>query len=196
MSCSNCQARAALTQLHDLPCGHLICRDCLLVKASGVKRSIETNFRKIRQLRARMGEAEAESTPDSTPEMALEETTTPPRVPLPSERRIARLAGLTCCGMDMKLDRFLSCLSASVSKELWLLLCWVHDSPRSHRACAWPDCGAYLPARCAYVVDHVARRWHCVTCEGNSMDCSRTIEVAQTRFPFLSKGQDALTPSR
>jgi hypothetical protein len=193
MACSNCKARAALTQLHDLPCGHLICRDCLLVKASGVKLSIEKNFKKIRGLRTQI--CEAEPIPAPTPEMIPRDKTTPRPGPL-SERRVVRLAGLTCCGMDMKLGRFLSCLSPSVSRDLWLVLCWIHDSPGSQRACAWPDCGAYLPARCAYKVGHVARRWHCVSCEGNSMDCGRNVEVAQTRFPFLPKGQEALTPSR
>jgi hypothetical protein len=112
-------------------------------------------------------------------------------------RDIIRLAGLSCCGGNMRLDRFLSCLSPTMSRDLWLAIRWIHDAPNVQRSCAWPDCGAYLPASCIYRLPNAsARRWHCVTCLANSMDCARRVEGPQTGFPFLPSGQRALTPAR
>jgi hypothetical protein len=191
LSCSNCHARSTLNQLHDLPCGDLICRDCLLVKALGVKLSIERNCDKIHDARVQMTDLSKSYWGLVDPRekrMSL-------RRHAQLKRSVLRLAGFTCCGVNMRLERFLPCMSAAVSRELWLAIRWVSDDVRTHRACAWPDCGAFAPSCCTYVVPgECARRWYCVMCQGNSMDCARQVDVAQMRFPFLPRGQPALTP--
>ncbi|KAK4234478.1 hypothetical protein C8A03DRAFT_18629 [Achaetomium macrosporum] len=195
LACTNCHARVNLNNLHDLPCGDLICRDCLVVAAISVKLEIEKRPSIIWNTRATMTDIE----------ILLA------KVIVPHERKrlvqrhselqktVLRLAGLTCCGVDMELERFLPCLSPTLSRDLWLAIRWVHDEQGEQRACAWPDCGAYLPVCCRYEmpgVEGYARRWYCVVCQGNSMDCARKLRVEQKKFPFFPKGQPALTPSR
>jgi hypothetical protein len=111
------------------------------------------------------------------------------------KRTVMRLAGLNCCCVNMQLERFLPCMGPAMSRDLWLALRWVWDDVRTHRACSWPDCGAFVPYYCMYEVPgDPARRYYCVTCQGNSMDCAQQVEVRQLRFPFLPRGQPALTP--
>jgi len=195
LSCTLCHARATLNQLHDLPCGDLICRDCLLVKALGVTFSINRNREKIQELWVKMEALDVYFC--NKPDVEPREKKLVGRRYGRHRLSVLRLAGLTCCRVSMRLDRFLACMGTAVSRDLWLAMCWVSDAPRAQRACAWPDCGAYLPVCCRYAVPTAsARRWYCVVCQGNSMDCVRTLEAAQTRFPFLRQGHDALTPSR
>ncbi|KAK4158232.1 hypothetical protein C8A00DRAFT_10993 [Chaetomidium leptoderma] len=194
LACSNCHTRVKLGELHDLPCGDLICRDCLLVKAFSVKYSIEKNRDEIHESRKKMVDIDLAFF--DHPNMISSERNLLIRRHTLLKRKVIRLAGFTCCGVDMRLDRFLPCLSTMVSRELWLAARWLSDTPNARRVCAWPDCGAYLPVCCGYPVpEECARRWYCVVCQGNSMDCARTLEMAQTRFPFLPRGQPALTPS-
>lgn len=195
LSCTKCHSRATLNQLHDLRCGDLICRDCLLIKAHRVSLSIERNRERIQDSWAQMEALHIYSS--TKPDMDLREKKLVARRYGRHKLSILRLAGLTCCGVNMRLDRFLSCMGTVVSRDLWLAMCWVNDDPSEQRACAWPDCGAYLPVCCQYEVPAAsAHRWYCVVCQGNSMDCVRTLDAAQTRFPFLPQGHDALTPSR
>lgn len=173
----------------------MICRDCLLIKAHRVSCSIERNRVGIQNSWAQM---EALYIYSSTkPNMELREKKLVARRYGRHKVSILRLAGPTCCSVNMRLDRFLSCMGVVVSRDFWLAMCWVNDGPRAQRACAWPDCGAYLPVCCRYAVPTAsARRWYCVICQGNSMDCVRTLDAPQTRFPFLPQGHYPLTPSR
>ncbi|KAL2172962.1 uncharacterized protein P884DRAFT_321074 [Thermothelomyces heterothallicus CBS 202.75] len=201
-ACTNCHARATLNQLHDLPCGDLICRECLLVKVLSVKLHIEANHRKIREARTKMRAIDLCFARRPGPGGAM----TPARKRMLCLRHsrlrasVLCLAGLACCGRDMGLHRFLPCLGPDRARELWLALKWVTSMPSEQRACGWPDCGAYVPSCCSYYSalpgGDRARRWHCVTCQGNSMECARNLTTAQTRFPFLPRGQPALTPAR
>lgn len=194
-ACTICHTRATLNQLHDLPCGDMLCRGCLLMKALRIKVKIDKNHANIQEARKTMVEIDHQFA--ETPKMDAQERSTLARRLDQARRDIVRFSGFACCGVNMGLDRFLSCMSPTVSRELWLGIQWVLDAPRAQRACAWPDCGAYLPVCCKYSLpDEAARRWYCVTCEANSMDCARRVEVTQTRFPFLPKGQHALTPAR
>lgn len=105
-------------------------------------------------------------------------------------------AGFTCCGKNMKLYRFVSCLSPKPSRDLWIITQWVRDPPSHQRVCGWPDCGAYVPICCTHLLPGgEGLRWHCVICQGNSMDCERDLRSTQIRFPYLPGGQPALTPS-
>ncbi|KAK4096998.1 hypothetical protein N658DRAFT_434922 [Parathielavia hyrcaniae] len=196
LPCTNCHARTTLNQLHDLPCGDLICRDCLLVKALTAKLSIERNHAKLHDVRVQLVENHNAFFYPPSPLSARDKRMLLRRN-AQLKRSMARLAGFTCCGADMQLGRFLPYMGAAASRELWLAIRWMSDDPRGHRACAWPDCGAYLPMCCRYVVPGEAgRRWYCVTCQGNSMDCARSLHAAQSKFPYLPSGQPALTPCR
>ncbi|KAK4040617.1 hypothetical protein C8A01DRAFT_15520 [Parachaetomium inaequale] len=195
VACCNCHARVTLNQLHDLPCGDLICRDCVLVKVFSVKLKTEQNREKIQEARAKMGDIDRLFY--HARDMTLRQKKEHIRRHEKLQQSVLRLAGFTCCGVYMELDRFLSCLNPDLSRDLWLAIEWVHDSLAEQRACAWPDCGAYLPVCCKYSrPGDSARRWHCVACQGNSMECARTLRTSQTKFPCLPKGQPALTPSR
>jgi hypothetical protein len=197
LPCSKCRARVTLNTLHDLPCGDLICRDCLLVAALSVKLEIEKRPGIIWNTRANMADLRIRL-------LAGKRGGVDPRRLAQRHaeyhREVLRLAGLTCCGVDMQLERFLPCLSPAVSRDLWLAIRWVCDEEQAdQRACAWPDCGAYLPVCCRYEmpgVESYSRRWYCVVCQGNSMECARRLRVEQRKFPFFPKGQPALTPSR
>ncbi|KAL2158697.1 hypothetical protein VTH06DRAFT_4179 [Thermothelomyces fergusii] len=209
--CTNCHVRATLNQLHDLPCGDLICRECLLVKVHAVRVYIGANHAKIREARKEMRaidlsfgrrSAPGDGGPAATA-TATATAMTPTRRRLLRQRHdrlrasVLRMAGLACCGVDMGLHRFLPCLSPDRARELWLALKWVASAPSAQRACGWPNCGAFVPDSCSYALPgDWARRWYCVTCHGNSMECARSLAAAQTRFPFLPKGQLALTPAR
>ncbi|KAK3307642.1 uncharacterized protein B0T15DRAFT_510894 [Chaetomium strumarium] len=213
LACSRCHARVTLNCLHDLPCGDLLCRDCLVVAALSVKLEIEKRPGIIWNTRVNMADTRirlAAITTTTTTTAATNKAATDPQerkkkrlVQRHAEyhKEVLRLAGLTCCGLDMQLERFLPCLSPAVSRDLWLAIRWVacDEEPAEQRACAWPDCGAYLPVCCRYEmpgVEGYARRWYCVVCQGNSMECARKLRVEQRSFPFLPKGQPALTPSR
>ncbi|KAK4119421.1 hypothetical protein N657DRAFT_659052 [Parathielavia appendiculata] len=198
MSCTNCHARTTLNRLHDLPCGDLICRGCLLVKVLTVKLSIERNRDKLHDVRMQLVDNHnALFYPPSEQPLNARDKRMLLRRDAQLRQSMARLAGFTCCGTNMQLGRFLACMGATASRELWLAMRWMADDPKAHRACAWPDCGAYLPVCCRYVVPGEAgRRWYCVTCQGNSMDCARTWPAAPNVFPYLPRGQPALTPCR
>ncbi|KAK4246652.1 hypothetical protein C7999DRAFT_41979 [Corynascus novoguineensis] len=195
LACSNCRARTTLNQLHDLPCGDLICRGCLQVKVLSIKLGIDANHERIWQARTTMEGIE------HCFRQNLRMTQSQKRALIQGygqlRRRVLRLAGFTCCGKNMKLYRFMSCLSPKPSRDLWIITQWVRDPPSNQRVCGWPDCGAYVPICCTYLLPGgEGLRWHCVICQGNSMDCERDLRSAQTRFPYLPSGQPALTPSR
>jgi hypothetical protein len=193
LPCGDCGIRVALNELHDLPCGHMLCRECLLVAGLRVGMKIEMNHVRIREARLEMQEIDRRLYLE--PRMGpLQKDMLQRRYSL-LRRTVLDLAALTCCGHNTKLDRLLPCMTPVISRDLWLAINWICQSPDSQRSCAWPDCGAYLPACCRYrTVD--ANRWYCVTCHGNSMDCSRVLPASQTKFPFLPRGQPALTPAR
>jgi hypothetical protein len=195
LACSSCHATATLGQLHDLPCGDLICRDCLVLRAFTVKHNLDVNRDEIDEKRAQMRAIQVDLS--NTPSTNVREKRRLHRRHSHLWRSILHLAGLTCCGVNMRLTRFISCLGSPVSRALWLAVQWIADGPKARRACGWPDCRAYVPACCRYAVrDAYPFRWYCVTCEGNSMDCGAELRAAQTCFPFLSKGHAALTPAR
>ena len=104
LACSSCHARVTLNQLHDLPCGEMICRDCLLVKAFSVKCSIEMNRQKLQESRARMTAIDLDFF--NHPGMDEMEKQRLVRRYAQLRRSVLHLAGLTCCGVSMKLDRF------------------------------------------------------------------------------------------
>ncbi|KAL2127166.1 hypothetical protein VTI74DRAFT_11211 [Chaetomium olivicolor] len=143
--CSICHTRLSLNQMHDLPCGHMLCHNCLTLSAILVKRDIEMNRRHIHDARTKM--VEIEYTIQNEPDLEAKEKKMLIRRHGQLQKSALRLAGLTCCGTNSRLDRFLGCLSPETSRDLWLGIQWVCDSPRARRACAWPDCGAYLPLK-------------------------------------------------
>ncbi len=97
LACSSCQARVTLSQLHDLPCGDMICRDCLLGKAFSVKCSIEMNRQKLEGSQARMTAVNTDFS--SHPNMDEQEKKRLVRRYSQLRRSILHLAGLTCCGV-------------------------------------------------------------------------------------------------
>ncbi|KAL2262398.1 hypothetical protein VTK26DRAFT_1447 [Humicola hyalothermophila] len=199
LACSNCHLRLTLNRLHDLPCGDLLCCGCLNARALKIQRSLERNKDQI--LASRIEMCDVQNRINSKHFSGLDarsqkELSTRYRA---LEKRVLSLAGLTCCGgVKMKLDRFLACLRPEASRQLWLVYQWMQDPLWEHRACAWPDCNAYLPSCCRYEVPDSASYWHwyCVTCQANSMECSRDLLAPQSRFPWLSRGHPALTPCR
>lgn len=200
LPCSSCHARVTRNQLHDLPCGDMICRDCLAATALTAKHRIERNRSQIRDARALMARIEHRLCERGPGQVPGRDRKTHLRRHAQLQKAVVEWAGLACCGVDMRLDRFLACLGPGpdASRDLWLAIHWLRDPPAAQRACAWPDCGAYLPVCCGYYAGPRGaggRRYYCVTCQGNSMDCARTLEAPQTRFPFLPKSQDALTPA-
>ena len=195
LTCSNCHARVTLNQLHDLPCGDLLCCSCLGAMALKIKRSIDKNRVTVQNSRAEMRDIDLylTSKPSGLDSQQKKKLYTRYRT---LEKKVFSLAGATCCGVRMKLDRFLKCLSPNVSRDLWLAYQWLQDPIDDQRACAWPDCDAYLPSCCRYEMEKTGSYWHwyCVTCEGNSMECDRGLFAAQSRFPWLPEGHPALTP--
>jgi hypothetical protein len=199
LSCSNCHTRVTLNQVHDLPCGDLVCCSCLNSMALNVKRSIERNRTRIQDARVKIQEIDIylSKRPLSMDSQVKRERKIMSRRRADLSRSIIHLSGSSCCGIAMKLGRFLPCLSPEVSRDLWLDYQWLRDPLRAQRSCAWPDCCAYMPTCCRYPVPgSLAGHYYCVTCQGNSMDCARELPAAQTRFPWLPRGQPALTPCR
>ncbi|KAL2022634.1 hypothetical protein VTK56DRAFT_4978 [Thermocarpiscus australiensis] len=195
-ACSKCLTHATLNQLHDLPCGDRICRGCLEAAASKVTRNIENQNQlpKIQESLARI--AQYKRCLLKNPDMDNRERNMLIRGQAHHKRTVLKLAGLSCCGTDMQLLRFMACMSPKTSRDLWLAYNWLNDPARCRRACGWPDCGAYVPVCCSYSLPwEPGRRFYCVSCKGNSMECRRTLPKAQTKFPCLPEGQPALTPA-
>jgi len=219
LACTKCNTLTPLSHLHDLPCGDLVCLVCLRRLIARVHANIAQNWRAIRhtrnqidQLERQLHDAEIGGDPEETPSngRAKKRRLSWPKISaftnirhenLEKEcfnlsKRLLELAGLTCCGVSMRLGRLLACLPPETARDLWLIFQWVQDPPYRQRVCAWPDCGAYIAACCRWDVGASGYRYHCVVCQGNSQDCSRTIEQEQIKFPYLPKGQPALTPAR
>lgn len=194
VACSNCHCRVRLNQIHDLPCGEIICRDCLNVKAFNVKLSIEKSRDEILKVREERKRLEALFV--RTSELTEEHKEKFVRSHADLCRKMLRLAGLMCCDVDMQLERFMSCMTPAVSQDLWLATKWLSDPLNLQRMCGWPDCRAYVPVCCIYKCPGDGLRWHCVTCEGNSMGWSSSLEKDQIRFPFFPRRWPVLAPAR
>ncbi|KAL2196699.1 hypothetical protein P885DRAFT_69192 [Corynascus similis CBS 632.67] len=150
---------SAVWNLHDLPCGDLICRGCLQVKVLSIKLSIDANHERIWHARTVMEDIDR----------CFRQN---PRMTQSQKRALIQGYG-QMRRRNMKLYRFVSCLSPKPSRDLWIITQWVRDPPSHQRGL----------------------RWHCVICQGNSMDCERDLRSTQIRFPYLPGGQPALTPS-
>ncbi|KAH6619106.1 hypothetical protein B0J18DRAFT_411444 [Chaetomium sp. MPI-SDFR-AT-0129] len=169
LPCTDCHVSTPSHKLHDLPCGDVLCRLCLVARVAHVQKRIAQNHTEIQRLSHKIHHIDRY--------LRTIQTTNP----LTGDRQkrylahrqfyhrtIARLAGLTCChsvrdvetkteaeteaeiDISQTLHRYQSCLGTTVSRNLWLLLNWLGDLPTGQRVCAWPDCGAYLPDCCRY----------------------------------------------
>lgn len=195
VACSNCHCRVKLNQIHDLPCGDIICRNCLMVRAFNVKLNIEKNHEDI--LAVRKKRERLETLFIQSRKMTREDRETFTQNHDDTRRKMFRLAGLMCCGVDMQLARFLSCMTPAISRDLWLSIQWVCDPLDRQRICGWPDCGAYVPACCNYACpEDRSSRWHCVACQGNSLRWSCWLNKDQIKFPFLRQWCPLLAPAR
>ncbi|KAJ4294718.1 hypothetical protein N0V88_004952 [Collariella sp. IMI 366227] len=131
IACSTCHRRAGLSEMHDLPCGHMLCRDCVVAAARLVKRSIERNIKQIEDARKKLVEIDAALQGESGVEAREKKMLIRRHAQL--QKNVMKLAGLTCCGMNSRLDQFLGCLRPEMSRELWLQIQWVCDSPKAKR---------------------------------------------------------------
>ncbi|EAQ87128.1 hypothetical protein CHGG_03747 [Chaetomium globosum CBS 148.51] len=140
VACRNCHSRVTLNQIHDLPCGDLICRGCLMVRAFNVKLNIERHHKRIQAVREKREDLETRfiESQDITPQDRQKFIQDHDDI----RRVMFRLAGLMCCGVDMQLGRFLGCMTPAASRDLWLAIQWVGDPRYRQRICGWPDCGA------------------------------------------------------
>ncbi|KAK0701589.1 hypothetical protein B0T26DRAFT_865373 [Lasiosphaeria miniovina] len=198
-TCVGCLGDYCPINLHDLPCGHFFCLNCL-------------NHR-IKVLPSRLGIYTKQLNDTMAEMVALEDQPRRKRMPATQRREVeqtySRLkfkllhyAGLECCGMDTKLNRFVGCLSPGASRTYWLCSHWLFDRPHERRSCAWPDCEQYIPVLCRWELRPSlgggdGQRYYCVQCRANSRDSSQRVLVSpQTKFPWLPEGQDLLLPSR
>ncbi|KAH6632830.1 hypothetical protein F5144DRAFT_491615 [Chaetomium tenue] len=140
VACRNCRCLVTLNRVHELPCGDLICRDCLMVRAFNVKLNIEKHHRRIQSVRERREDLETSFI--QSQDMSREGRDKFIQDHDDIRRVMFRLAGLMCCGVDMQLERFLGCMTPAASRDLWLAIRWVCDPRYRQRICGWPDCGA------------------------------------------------------
>ncbi|KAK3293819.1 uncharacterized protein B0H64DRAFT_374688 [Chaetomium fimeti] len=118
--CSNCHHRVKLNQVHDLPCGEIICRNCLMVRAFNVKLNIEKHREEIeveRNARWRINMRFRRN-----PNMTANQRKAVVQKNAAIRRNMLHLAGLMCCGVDMQLGRFISCMAPKISRNLWLAI--------------------------------------------------------------------------
>lgn len=190
-ACTFCRQKIDPSKLHDIPCGAMACRCCLEALVRNVKLSIGRNQAEIRHVRAMLE--------DIPRRLCLESTFLKMNGLIQCQAEVKDklndLAGFLCCGINMQLQRFASCMSPGISRDLWLASEWLRDRLGHQRICGWPDCNAYVPACCRWLDVSNTYRYHCVTCGGNSMQCKRRLQTPQAGFPCLPQGQPALTPS-
>ncbi|KAH6855570.1 hypothetical protein B0I37DRAFT_402302 [Chaetomium sp. MPI-CAGE-AT-0009] len=133
VACSNCHMRVKLNQIHDLPCGEIICRRCLMVRAFNVKLNIEKHRQDIRA--QHIQRMRLNTLFRRNPVMTAEQRKAFVREQATIRRTMLSLAGLMCCGVDMQLRRFMSCMTPEVSQDLWLAIEWVYDRPDEQKLC-------------------------------------------------------------
>ncbi len=99
--CAMCDGFFSSLKMHRLPCGHWRCRDCLRLSVTDIVEHIKTQWKShiVQNLTqwVRDGDYEARD-------------------------RAFEAAGFYCCGMDMRLDRFMTCMDRLVAKDFFILL--------------------------------------------------------------------------
>ena len=207
--CSRCEATVAAGELHDLPCGHLLCRACLVVRATNTISLVEDGAwhiemdkrlaayaslgRRIRIMSMQRHGGETD---------AAEREGYYQRRRLKLRLEVLALAGMVCCGRPMRLGRFAACLPRDVSACYWICVQWLAEAPAARRLCGWPDCARLLPQSCQYRSPRGGNadgldRYYCPHCGGNSMAKGRQVlRAAQDAFPWLPRGQPMLQPAR
>ncbi|KAK3391186.1 hypothetical protein B0H63DRAFT_520380 [Podospora didyma] len=207
--CSDCVGIYQPMDLHDLPCGHMLCLPCLEERAREVpnmlgkyqyqlnraltqKYSIESKLQQHDQYPTSSRRTLSESQPSLLRKLAE------------AEQSLSVFSGRACCGINMELfRRFARCLTPETARQLWLAEQWLDDHPDDRHACGWPDCEAYVPPCCVYELPAYmggngdGQRWWCVRCEGNSRGSSNRKRAQDMgRFPWLRRGTEVLLPSR
>lgn len=175
VGCRDCHVRFPVAVLHCLPCGHVLCRDCLrqaVVRTDALLHEPDS-WAAIEQCMydcvyettilspAGSDSDEASPAPRSTPATAT------------AAERLLDAMRLTCCGRFMQLDRHIACLDPGTAASYWVvheLLRWplLDDEQVVQHRCGWPDCRRLLAPTCEFVRDHSAF-FHCVRCQGNSV---------------------------
>ncbi len=155
-----------MLQAHDLPCGHFLCWDCLnravyTIESemqcwwdSGIRGWLEEAHALIR-LRA-----DAISVGDSACAQLLHKQA------LQAFGRAHKAAGFTCCGLIMRLDRFVRCMQPDAAQSFNRSL-YAIQNPYEQMRCGWPDCRAFLPM--SNIVEDDEYKYSCGKCEGNSI---------------------------
>ncbi|CAK7204231.1 Dihydroorotate dehydrogenase (quinone), mitochondrial [Sporothrix eucalyptigena] len=160
VTCRDCRKKYPVAVLHALPCGHVLCRDCL----KEVVWDIDARLN-----RGPTWDAIQNAMDDEFYDKFFLPVEGQPLVQGNGMDRALELAGMTCCDRLMGLDRHMACLDEHSAAAYWL----AHEVLRhpldlARHRCGWPDCGKTLAPTC-YFARKGSQMFYCVRCQGNSI---------------------------
>ncbi|TPX14080.1 uncharacterized protein E0L32_000474 [Thyridium curvatum] len=185
--CRDCRAPLPQGGVHVLPCGHVLCRACLVAAARAVSTTVRACKQEIGRW-IRLREAAGLAKPDSVPALdAAAAVAGGPMMPQPQQvadgraldrvfdeaNDVAfRVAGSTCCGRRFDLRDHLECLEERAARALWRDMEYLRSNSLDWVGgfCGWVDCGSFVPVKF-----HYEHPWegvhvmHCLVCKGNSV---------------------------
>lgn len=181
--CRKCGYLEPRTEMHPLPCAHLLCPACLSLTAinaiAAAHSDDEVLSRSIREAAGELGRLRRDLAPVGAPRLRASQESRIRRY----EGELLGHLGLSCCEKDMRLvEDFILCLDEWVARSLWAVTWRLFRGEGQLGAlyCGWRDCEVAIPAWCCWENDEGEWRWYCPSCNGNSM----------------SNGQGHLAPAR
>jgi len=199
-TCSKCHSSFPQMTLHPLPCGHSLCKPCILKCMKHTESRIADPVNRYRLdsiLNQMVFLQQIHSRPHTGPgEKTRAETEYSRKKHLRDE-----LAGLTCCEIPMHLERYSSCLHPDDALYYSEMLSWLATPASMRRVCAWPDCGFLIRQRAVYISerkeDYEAEVFYCLECGGNSIEGpDQRWQEDWRAFPWLTRGTRKLIPCR
>src|SRR3569833_528621 len=123
--CISCSRLVRIQNLHPLPCGHDLCRDCLDIAVGKIDQCIssrdrwDTSVEPLLETRNDCLIRAGQAIEQSLPSLAARYTEEADRALLQAQRALK----MTCCGMDMHLEKHLYCMALKCARQ-WVSADW------------------------------------------------------------------------
>ncbi|CAK7265072.1 Dihydroorotate dehydrogenase (quinone), mitochondrial [Sporothrix epigloea] len=174
--CRDCRTSCPVAAMHCLPCGHVLCRSCLKEVVWTIDAKLHTTRIRDAIQRHMMNHVAPDEALASSQHTANAAQLGPkpaanePDAPVQADAdKALELAGMTCCGRSMHLDRHIACLDAATAAAYWLAHeVMLYPLELARHRCGWPDCGQILAPSCHFE-RHSHTMYYCVRCQGNSI---------------------------